>query len=647
MSWVEAKWTVDQILQKIGQAPNNMRSFHAFSISETEIGLEFLEPEDIYVEGTLLCSVGGVMIRMSEEGYPTAPHEGTLVVDNKELGKYQTEEFVVSGLTQGKTYYFSAFPYSVQGIYNLSTSEVNREEAQPLPGETVNVTVTIEDASTFTSAIVTCVDETNPTQTKTATITPEKPMCSFAVPVGDTYHLEYGAVDGYSKPRNTESKVSVSGLTSEYSTTYYNFVATINVKYTQGATVTCRLGDTIYTTDIDTGEYAFTVYEAGTWTIIVTDVERIDTAEVEITTDGQVENVDLVFAKIYGIKRDITNSSPAWTRTGDAVGMTATASVGIVAGSSDFNECMPWKGMVRETLDTGDVMVKIPKFYYRRYKEGNVEHIQIADRAAEGFAIHPLFNHANVEKDCAYIGAYKTSENNKSIPGVLPLVNQTRAAMRTGAKAKGEGWGLIDIAALSAIQMLFLVEYATNDSQKAIGQGYCDAGYNKGALWLGTCDNVPCLTGRPAGMDGRVDVVYRGIEGLWGNVYEWVDGVNFLSGWGYVCNDPSKYKDDTLIDYTKLSSRLASSSSSSGYISQEGVDAEANTHVMLPVAYNGSGSTYYCDYGSISDSSTYCSLYVSGSWTDSSICGLFYAAGSSSSSYHLASIGSRLLYIPS
>ena len=35
MSWAEAKWTVDSLLQKIGQAPNNMRSFIAYSLSAT------------------------------------------------------------------------------------------------------------------------------------------------------------------------------------------------------------------------------------------------------------------------------------------------------------------------------------------------------------------------------------------------------------------------------------------------------------------------------------------------------------------------------------------------------------------------------------------------------------------------------------
>ena len=83
MGWAEAKWTVDQILQKIGQAPNNMRAFTAFSVSKTEIGLKFLEPEDSYSDGNLICSVGGVMIRMSETGYPTNTSEGELVIGNK------------------------------------------------------------------------------------------------------------------------------------------------------------------------------------------------------------------------------------------------------------------------------------------------------------------------------------------------------------------------------------------------------------------------------------------------------------------------------------------------------------------------------------------------------------------------------------
>lgn len=354
------------------------------------------------------------------------------------------------------------------------------------------------------------------------------------------------------------------------------------------------------------------------------------------------KDFNTVKSKIYGISRDVSKSSPAWARTDDAVGMTATATVGTVAGSSDFNNCYPWSGIVRETLSTGDVMVKIPKFYFQRYREGNIEHIRITDKATSGFMLHPAFNHGGVEKDYLYVGAYKTTSGNKSVNGVMPLVGQTRATMRSNAKAKGAGWGIIDIAALSAIQMLILVEFANNNVQSVIGRGYCDD--NSRALSTGTCDNVSGLTGRPAGTDGFVDVVWRGIEGFWGNVWEWVDGVNWSDSTYYVCNDPSKYADDTTMNYTALSFRGTTDWSSS-YITKEGLDT-SNPHIMLPsIAGSGSATTYECDA---------CWSYRNwrvfqrgGDWNDGLFCGLFTAGLSNESSDSSSNFGSRLLYIPS
>lgn len=643
MSWAEAKWTVDQILQKVGQAPNNMRKFMAFSVSKSEIGLRFLEPEDSYMDGNLVCSVGGVMIRMSETGYPANTSEGELVIDNKELGKYETKEFVVGNLAEGKTYYFSAFPYSSQGVFNLSSNEANRATAAPADGEKVNITVNIDDDTAFNSVTITCVDETDGSATKSATVTATKRTCSFTVPIGDTYHIEYGAEDGYSKPDNTASKVSVAGAITEYEATYYYFTATINVTYPVGATLTCANGGTVYTATTSTGSYQFKVHSVGTWIITATLNGESVSNNVVITTDGQTANVELSFVKIYGISRDKTASSPVWARTDDSVGKTATASVGTTSGRSDFDTCYPWSEIKRETLSTGDVMVKIPKFYFRRYREGNIEHIQIADKATTGFKLHPLFNHANKESRYAYVGAYKTSSNSKSVSGVSPQVSQTRATFRTNAKSKGSGWGLYDMSAYSAIQMLILVEFATNDVQKAIGRGYCDG--NSGSTQTGSCNTVPNLTGRPAGTDGKTDVVWRGIEGLWGNVYEWCDGININDGNYYVCNDPSKYADDTVTGYTGLSYKGATNWSSS-YITEEGLDTGANDHVMLPAAAgSGSESTFMCDACWSLTGWRVCLL--GGNWSNGSKCGLFTAYLSNASSYSGSYVGARLLYIPS
>lgn len=388
------------------------------------------------------------------------------------------------------------------------------------------------------------------------------------------------------------------------------------------------------------GVVVFKGLEAGTWTITITNGTDTATETVDIKADYQAE---ISFVKIYGISRDITAAPPAWARTDDAVGKAATASIGTTAGSSDFDSCYPWSGITKETLSTGDVMVKIPKFYFQRYREGNIEHIRIADKKTTGFELHPAFNHGGVECDHVYVGAYKTSSNNKSVANVKPQGSQTRATFRSNAKAKGAGWGIIDISTLSAIQMLILVEFAHNNVQLTIGRGHCDG--NNNALNTGSCDSVPNLTGRPAGTDGKVDVVWRGIEGLWGNVYELIDGCNWNGGTYYVCNDPSKYADDTTMNYTALSFKGKINWSSS-YITQEGLDTGSNPHVMLPsVAGSGSATTYDCD---ACWSGTGWRVFKYGGSRDAgSACGLFTASLLSASSDTATFFGSRLLYIPS
>lgn len=416
--------------------------------------------------------------------------------------------------------------------------------------------------------------------------------------------------------------------------------AALTVTAPAGATVTASKDDKTMTRVAGAdGVVVFKGLQSGTWTLSITDGTQTATKTVDIVADYATE---ISFVKVYGISRDITASSPAWAREDDAVGMTATASVGTIAGASSFDSCYPWSEIKRVTLSTGDVMVKIPKFWFQRYREGNIEHIKIADKATAGFTLHPAFKHGGVECDHIYVGAYKTSSNNKSVSGASPQVGQTRATMRSNAKNKGTGWSLIDISALSAIQMIMLVEFADNNMQSKIGRGYCDG--NSAALNTGSCDSVPNLTGRPAGTDGKVDVIWRGIEGFWGNIWEWVDGVNWNGGKYYICNDPSKYADDTPSNYIELS-YTGDTSWAASYITQEGLDTGSNPHVMLPSAAGiGSESTYQCDGGF---SSTGLRVFGRGGGRgNGSFGGLFAADLSSASSDAGSDSGSRLLYIP-
>ena len=346
---------------------------------------------------------------------------------------------------------------------------------------------------------------------------------------------------------------------------------------------------------------------------------------------------------VYGIARDITASSPEWTRTDGAMTFSAKASIGTVAGKSDFDNIYPWSEMKRVTLDTGDVMVRIPKFYYGRYRNGNIERIQISGRADVGLSLHPAFNHGGVEADCIYVGAYCAGGNGaNSKSGLAPSVWGTRAACRTAIRNKGAGWHLLDISTLSAIQMLYLVEFANNNSQAMVGRGYCDG--NAAAINTGSCDTVPNLTGRPIGTDGKTDVVYRGIEGLWGNVWEYVDGCGSVGSNYYVCNNPSQYADDTTANYTKLSYTVSSGYSGS-YIQTVGLDG-SNAYVMFPQTAAGSETTYYCDSVSTVLNQVNRVCLRGGDWDEGSACGLFMTHFGNASSASAGDITSRIIYIP-
>ena len=356
-----------------------------------------------------------------------------------------------------------------------------------------------------------------------------------------------------------------------------------------GSLITVTNGTKILTNSITSNNPAiFNIPNYGEWTITGTLNNESDTKTIIMDTLMQY-TVYLSYVHIYGISRDITSSSPEWNRTDEAIGKNATASIGItVIGESDFDDCYPWSGMVRETLDTGDIMVKIPKFYYQRYRDGNIEYIKIADGKIDGFKLHPAFFHSEKESECVYVSAYRnvgTSKANQST--VSYSISSGPSDMRTTISKKGSGWYLWDISLLSAIQMLCLVEFATYNIQSIIGIGITD--YTSSIT--GACDGVANLTGRTTGTDGSVDIVYRGIESIYGSNRCNVDGITIYNNKYYYCNDPSKYVSDSITNYTVLS---YSAPSSSGFIKTIGYD-EQNDYLMLPATNGGSNSTYITD----------------------------------------------------
>lgn len=421
-----------------------------------------------------------------------------------------------------------------------------------------------------------------------------------------------------------------------------SFAALIQVTYNAGAICTCSNGGRTLTASDTSGTAVFKVPVRGTWVVAVTKGSASATKSVEVVSDGALYSVEVFTFRIYGISRSRSVSAPEWARTDDAEGLTASAALGTQSGHSDFDTIYPWSEITRTTLSTGDVMVKIPKFWYRRYILNDIEYIQISDKSESGFDLHPAFT----TSEFIYVGAYITSGSSTatSASGASVTTAITRRQHITNAGNKGSGWSIMSIEALSAIQMLILVEYATYDVQSTIGAGYTGqaSGTNK-PINTGSCDAIPGLTGRPSGTSNKVDVVWRGIEGLWGQVFEFLSNLTrteVSSGIRYALNASG--------------TTLEISPTFNKYIVSLGLD-ESYPYIMLAesATQTGSSSTYTCDYvegDSVSNSNT-TSIAYGGAAIDGDQAGLFALSIGQADKYTSGmsgayKFGSRLLYVP-
>lgn len=115
--------------------------------------------------------------------------------------------------------------------------------------------------------------------------------------------------------------------------------------------------------------------------------------------------------------------------------------------------------------------------------------------------------------------------------------------------------------------------------------------YQAGQRAGGTVD-LTSSSGTAIGVNGRASVSYRGIEDLFGNVYEWIDGALINDHLGYVCTDPTKYADTLTSDYEALGYLNAQSD---GYAGEMGYDTNY-PFAEFTVELGGGTTTKQCDY---------------------------------------------------
>lgn len=97
--------------------------------ADESVIIKWQDPENTVISGSTFSTWAGTKLVMSETGYPANPDDGTLVVDNTMRDKYKTTGYTVTGLTNGKQYYFALFPYNTDGVYNYDAG--NRLLGEP------------------------------------------------------------------------------------------------------------------------------------------------------------------------------------------------------------------------------------------------------------------------------------------------------------------------------------------------------------------------------------------------------------------------------------------------------------------------------------------------------------------------------------
>ena len=264
----------------------------------------------------------------------------------------------------------------------------------------------------------------------------------------------------------------------------------------------------------------------------------------------------------------------------------------------------------------GQVMIYQPKFYYQRMPlkienatKGQVirrESILISDTEQSGFKLHPAFITTEGEElDYILLPAYEgavVEDKLCSVAGVQPTTSITIDAAEDYANARGNGWHIMNMKAISANQMLEMVEFGTLNGQTALEAGISN-------LQFSSNTNCSAITGSTATLGnttgaaestisnnkgteivnttaGTRAISYRGMENPWGNVWQMVGGINILGdgnsngGAPYICSDFNYTPSEIGDNYEYIGFNLPSIY---GWVSAMGYGKQEYDWVFLPI----------------------------------------------------------------
>ena len=332
------------------------------------------------------------------------------------------------------------------------------------------------------------------------------------------------------------------------------------------------------------------------------------------------------------------------------------------------------------STDSDNIMIRIPEFWYtdEYVPKSNTHNLKICPHAKPGWYHHKE----------AYVSAYELCETSPSsgkvcsAKGLIPLVGRTREVLRKAVRGSGfDGeakWNLYTYEEHRAICHLFLVEYATRNSQKAVNTELTPEGFRQGGLGSGCTTGTVTINGAqtwsfiPTGSSdslgsgsGEVTVTiqqtdssgsntstitrkcnrYRGIENPFGHIWKHTDDVISVYGNGYrtwyKSVKPNQFATNKNTSYKPF---CASTMVSNGYKTE--IKATPTCDFFAISVSGGSETTYWCDYNwDNTDTSEHC-LLIGGRSGLGGAAGLFNLNSNNEVSNSNADIGSRLTYLP-
>lgn len=214
--------------------------------------------------------------------------------------------------------------------------------------------------------------------------------------------------------------------------------------------------------------------------------------------EESIENVENTRGHVYGVRRKISNNtSVTWERIEDSINLEANATKNGTVVKNDFDNLSPWKDIISFNLDlstgkkkayygdvdfkfdgsNGDVYTHIPTFWIKIYQENDYMYILISDYARAGFTEIKEFDIAR------YLTGIGTDGLLHSYSGLAGADFKSIVAYRNLVKNLGENYCLMDWRYF-AIQCLYLVEYASYNSQSTLGNGMSTMRHSNGDVAL-------------------------------------------------------------------------------------------------------------------------------------------------------------------